>query len=422
MPGGARGRRIERPPHANPPLPPRLATVGGVLSLWAILAICLVPTGSAAPDGVMVCLVCGDDGLADLLLNIVLYLPLGFFVRARTGSLRLTVAVGFLLSLGVETAQLAIPGRFTTLADLLANTTGALLGGLLGRTPRAWILPPPPAGRWLAPILSVAAALALVVPAALLVPAPPPGILWGNWTPRMASMAPYEGRILEASIDGILLPSRALPPEDSDRVRAGLLQGSPLLLRVEAGPPPAGTATLFRLLDGEGRAAIGVQVRGGELRVAHRIRADDLHLDRPVLRAPGLLDGIHAGDTVTIAISVPPGGGLGVELQDASGGVRSASLSVPPGRGWALLHHPRWLPPGAPPLADLLWVVFLLFPLAWWAGDRGRARLGAILPVLALAFVPLAGPLAPTPFAHYLAALATVSLAPRLRAILATRW
>ena len=48
-------------------------------------------------------------------------------------SLRRTIVAGFVLSLGIELLQLAIPGRTTATEDLLCNTVGAAAGWLLAR-------------------------------------------------------------------------------------------------------------------------------------------------------------------------------------------------------------------------------------------------------------------------------------------------
>lgn len=50
--------------------------------------------------------------------------------------LRRTVLAGFLLSLGIELLQLAVPGRTTATTDVLCNTLGAAVGWLLAR--RYW--------------------------------------------------------------------------------------------------------------------------------------------------------------------------------------------------------------------------------------------------------------------------------------------
>ena len=76
----------------------------------------------------------------DVIVNALAYVPFGMFValiprRAapllRTG---IAVAAGAALSFGMETLQMFLPTRSANLIDLMANTAGALLGGLLGGT------------------------------------------------------------------------------------------------------------------------------------------------------------------------------------------------------------------------------------------------------------------------------------------------
>lgn len=63
--------------------------------------------------------------------NIVLFVPAAAALWAFGWSLRRTVAAGFVLSLGIELLQLAIPGRTTATADVICNTLGAAAGWLL---------------------------------------------------------------------------------------------------------------------------------------------------------------------------------------------------------------------------------------------------------------------------------------------------
>ncbi|WP_292883860.1 MULTISPECIES: VanZ family protein [unclassified Microbacterium] len=68
--------------------------------------------------------------------NIVLFAPLGVLLalawpRASAGAL---IAVGGASSVAIELAQLAIPGRFSTLSDVIANTLGTAIGVLVIRT------------------------------------------------------------------------------------------------------------------------------------------------------------------------------------------------------------------------------------------------------------------------------------------------
>ena len=84
----------------------------------------------------------------DVLVNVLAYVPFGFFValvpRRYLPGARLAVAAaaGAALSFPLETAQMFTPLRDASVADFLANTAGAALGGLaalaFARAPRAW--------------------------------------------------------------------------------------------------------------------------------------------------------------------------------------------------------------------------------------------------------------------------------------------
>lgn len=78
----------------------------------------------------------------DVLGNLVIFVPLGMAIalatlprRTRRAPRRLglrwwlnATALGFLLSLGIELAQLTIPTRATDVDDIILNTLGTLLG------------------------------------------------------------------------------------------------------------------------------------------------------------------------------------------------------------------------------------------------------------------------------------------------------
>jgi len=72
---------------------------------------------------------------ADLLLNVVLFLPLGFVgrrIRGRaSGGIERWFLLGGACSLGIEAAQLFLAGRYPTATDVLANALGAGVGAWL---------------------------------------------------------------------------------------------------------------------------------------------------------------------------------------------------------------------------------------------------------------------------------------------------
>lgn len=69
------------------------------------------------------------SSLKNLILNIVMFLPIGFFYGLTTKR-RGALVVGACLSLGIETLQLFIPARTPSIMDILTNTLGAGLGAL----------------------------------------------------------------------------------------------------------------------------------------------------------------------------------------------------------------------------------------------------------------------------------------------------
>ena len=69
----------------------------------------------------------GFTTLSDLVQNIILFVPLGFFAGFAG---RRPLVVGAMVSLTVEVAQQFIPGRFPSLLDLATNSLGAALGGI----------------------------------------------------------------------------------------------------------------------------------------------------------------------------------------------------------------------------------------------------------------------------------------------------
>ena len=80
--------------------------------------------------------------LFDVIINLFGFVPLGLFlslflssvvaIHSRKKNLLFTISICFVISLGIELAQVYIPTRDSQLSDLICNTLGGTIGGFLG--------------------------------------------------------------------------------------------------------------------------------------------------------------------------------------------------------------------------------------------------------------------------------------------------
>jgi hypothetical protein len=343
----------------------RISIVAAALVL-IVLVLTLAPVDSTETALPGTCIWCGHFALADAILNVLLFMPLGLVLGLRPRRAPWRAWIGLtLLAAAIETAQIFLPGRFPTLSDVIANSMGAAIGLLLSGL---WKRGLPVHARRTGSLPVLAGALVAIVCTGgtlLLRPALPESTWFGQWTPDLGHYDRYRGQVLAARIGDIELPGRRL--ENTPAVRALLLAGEPVEVEFVAGAPPTATAPIFSIYDGMEREIFVLGGRGGDLLVRVRRRASNLRL-----RAPQALfeaSAPVAGDTAGISVTV----GRGSICSDIS---RTSCRSLaPPGRGWSLLV-------GAAPtnglerLADAAWLALLFLPLgygfrprtSWWAG------------------------------------------------------
>ena len=364
---------------------------GGIaVSLLTVLCVTLAPSDGVESHEFQRCIVCGSPGLADAILNVLLFVPLGAsLAAARVRWWHIGVGSA-LLSGAIECAQLMIPGRESSLGDILFNTTGAVMGWALavaisglvrrGRAPAAW-------ERFLgAGILLTAVALT----GYLLQPDFPRSTYYGQWTPHFGHMARYSGRVLDASVGGMPLPSDRV--SRSAQARDLLLAGAPLRVRAVAGPRVAGLAPLFSIADDSHRRVMLLGVDGDALLFRYRTRAATWHLAQPDLRAVGALRGILAGDTLDVVVERESRGFcIAVDRTTTCGGFTA-------GTGWEVLLRLANAPPYVPGLLGALWLAALLVPGGYWArGGANLAALGLGAGATLLAVAPAVGLAGTTP-------------------------
>ena len=381
---------------------------------WAglILLLTLFPgaeiTGSPEDLPSILCLICGERGGADGILNVLLFLPLGTALMAATGNAIRVLALSVTLSILIEVLQGMIPGRYPALGDALYNAVGAGAGIGLAGIAKQLLWPSRRLARALTVGTGAAAAGLFFMAGALLVPSFPATIYYGQWTADLHYMEAYEGRVLEASLGSMFLASERTPnPELAVEL---LRSGAPLTARAVAGPVPPALAPIVSIFD---ESAVEILVLGADvtdlvLRV--RYRANDLRLDRPDLRVRGALAATRPGDTIGLgAERALEGYSLWLDEQEYT------PLRHTPGEGWALLLHPEHTAPWVDSTLNLAWVAGPLILAGWWAPGLGWAAGALSLALSGMAMAAAAGPLTDMAVAEILAAFGGVMLGVLLR-------
>ena len=367
-----RASRSHPAPSAEPPTapPPRIrASPFLLVSLAVVLAATLYPTADRAVAGWGFCVLCGGRGLADALLNMALFVPLGAAL-ARLGVRPVRAIAGIaMLSASIELAQLVIPGRDPAPPDLLFNTLGGMIGYAAGGHLAGLLRPSPRGAERLAIAWSIAFALTVAATGWLTAPSPPPGPYVGQWTPEIAGDPPLSGRVLEARIGQLPVGDGALGPEAA--VQRALARADPLSVEWIVGWRMSGAAPLVRIVGRDGAEAAELFIRGEDAILIQRTRATVLRMDHPRYAAPGILRGLSPGDTLRLTVRMD--GRAAVFSTDAGFTMRDA---FGPGRGWMLLWSVMETPHSTARLLDALWIALWMLPLGLWM-RRGTSSVGA---------------------------------------------
>lgn len=310
---------------------------------------------------------CGDQSLRDAILNVALFVPLGFAAALVLPPVR-ALLLAVLVTATVEFIQSRyLLGRDPSLRDLLTNGLGAWLGILLSTRWRLLLFPAPRPALTLAVVAGVGWVATLAATGWLVRPSLPRSVYWGQWAPELGQFDSWRGQLLAAEVNGWPLPSGRLT--ESDRLRELLERDSVMVTaRVILGPPTVELAPIVSVFDSDQREIflLGQLGEGLVFRLRTGLRAAELGeqsvlLPRLPASAPGdtlLLQGGVAGGAWMLAANGPAGGVI-----------RRVPFSA--GLLWSGLvpFHPL-----LGKLASLwsgLWLGALLLPAAWWGGRVG---------------------------------------------------
>ncbi len=378
-------------------------------SLLAIVGLTLLPSHDAKIEPMWRCLVCGEHGVADVIRNIALFLPFGVVLGFAHTRLWRALVIGAILSTAIELAQLWIPGRDSSVSDVMANTLGTTIGCML---PGAWNRMLRLDDRQIARLTIVAAGLVCGITAGtgfLLRPAFPRSVYYGMWTPDLGHLERYRGVVLDAQLGPMTIPSARL--DSAPAVARLLTAGAPLRVHALAGPSVPRLAALVSVYDDSQREIFLLGPDREDLVFRYRTRSTAWRFEQPDLRVSGALAGVRSGDTLHVTVWRDSAG-----YCLARNAFLACRLGFTAGRGWSLLLFPQGLPRWLMGILDASWIAALLVPVGFCARRRSIAWAGAAL-LAGLVVAPALAGLRPSPAGEWLAAMAGVLIGMRLRKV-----
>ncbi|MBU0550997.1 VanZ family protein [Myxococcota bacterium] len=334
------------------------------LRLTGLLILLLTLTPKGAPTGAINRVTIAHFGLADVLVNIALFIPFGAALRFSGRRAIGVLGWAFTLSLCVEALQLFLPGRYPSLSDLIMNTLGGGLGGALFAARARLLAPDLRMTRVLLVLYSLGLAALMIASPYLMEPASPRGAPYtAYWRLTRPHLVPFEGQTRRVTLAGEPLNHKARLKASA--TRAALARGAPLRVEAEGRPPKAGLASIFSVYDAWGREVVLIGAYERDLIVRFWTRAAPLYLHRRPLRLPGVLP----EGASTLRIEATPSRG-----EVILNGRRYAGLGARLEHSWMLILHPVFhrLP------LDLPWVAALMTPLGYLR-PRRRALMALLL-------------------------------------------
>ena len=358
----------------------RSALLAAALTVTAILLLTLWPLPEQAYQASLSpvsCLVCGDQGMQDVFQNVLLFVPLGFFLGLAGLRPGRAALAGLALSAIVETLQyLVVAGRDAAVSDVITNTAGSALGAALA----------PHFSTLLRPGRRTAAGLGILTTLVW-------SGLWlfggwalegdigaGQWRGRFPGDLPdapaLSGTAVQANISGapLGLAPASLPLEVEQRFGRDSFD---LHVAIQPGPPIAWRENVVTIIDvtpvrheGNNRLVLTLNRVGTRALLSYRINAARVRLRTPSFSFGHAFD-VPVGHTATLDVSRSRGNLRGTA--DRDGNRLITDYRIAPELLWAVL-APRTPEPGVRwRIEPFLWAAGVLAVAGYWSG-RSRSH------------------------------------------------
>jgi hypothetical protein len=389
----------------------RLAWVGVAFSILIVLIATLRAGGTELSHGWSFDLTSGEAAFAELLQNLLLFVPLGLTLTLAGVPPRATVIMGAALSFTVEFMQQWIPGRDPSVGDIVANTVSTALGVALVFAAHRWLWTPPQRSAQQALGLAAAAILIWFLSGLVFRPIFPDPPYRALWRPDFNFWGHYRGKVLAAHLGGETLTDSAL-------VDGQFLLKSGQLLEVTAtlpNPIPQRTAPLVAFVDTLDTKVAMFSVDHRDLALRYHMKAIELTLEDPDLRWHGAMALVPPLDTF-VARAWRGEHRVCMSVNSA----RRCGFGYTIGDGWKLIYYPESFRGWMYALLNMSWLGGWTIGIGWWTGRAmGRGARSTqqykLLPapcsvLVALLAIPMITGLKTTPIHEWIGALGGLAL------------
>ena len=349
------------------------------------IAIATLHSSGGITRGWSFYLTSGDAALGELIANLILFIPLGVSLTLAGARPQRVVAAGALLSFTVEFLQQWIPGRDPSVGDIVANSISTALGVLLVVAAPLWLHVSPRRSAWQARLTAALAVFVWYGTGLLVRQDFPPGPYHIVPTPRIHSLANYEGKVLEVT-----------PGFESVEVRA-----------VAPATPPGRTSPLLAGLARNDEPVLVLAVDDHDLTLGYDMPALHWTLEQPPLRLHNGMTQVAPNDTFTVATWHDS-----TNICLRVNATTRCHLGYTIGDGWKLIYSPEGWAPWLLGVINTLWMVGCVIGVGYWAANKsgGGGLLAMGIVIAGVLMVPLLTGLKPTPIYEWIGAVGGIAI------------